>query len=134
MAEESPLTMVHFTVGELVWRRVKGWAAGSKLAPKALGPFRVLRVAGTLGQQVQVLALPQVGHKRTRQPLWVHAAQLAPYLGDYEPPELVYQQEEPEYDPQEAASPADVAPADVAPPPKRGRGRPRRVPARYRDQ
>jgi len=50
MAAESPLTMFHFAEGELVWRRVKGWASGSKMAPKALGPYRVLQVAGVLGQ------------------------------------------------------------------------------------
>ena len=50
MAAESPLTMFHFARGELVWRRVKGWARGSKLTPKALGPYRVMDVAGALGQ------------------------------------------------------------------------------------
>jgi len=50
MAAESPLTMFHFAAGELVWRRVKGWARGSKMAPKAVGPFWVILVAGVLGQ------------------------------------------------------------------------------------
>ena len=70
----DPTTLFHFQPGELVWRRAKGWLQGSKLQPKAVGPFRVLKFKGLLGQRVLVEALPQVHHKRRREPLWVHAA------------------------------------------------------------
>jgi hypothetical protein len=90
MAADSPKTMFHFSRDELVWRRAKDWAAGGKLQPKAVGPFRVIDVSGKLGQRVTIEALPQAHHKRKRRPLRVHAAQLAPYVGDYEEPELVY--------------------------------------------
>ena len=49
-----------------------------------------MKFKGLLGQRVLVEALPQAHHKRRRELLWVHAAQLAPYLGEYEAPELVY--------------------------------------------
>ena len=93
MAAEKPDILFHFQPGELVWMRAKGWAAGGKLKPKAVGPFRVLRVRGQLGQRVEVEQLPVEGQRKRRrpEPREVHAAQLAPYLGTYEEPELVYE-------------------------------------------
>jgi len=82
--------MFHFQPGEKVWQRVKGWAQGSKLQPRAIGPFVVKRVKGLLGQRVVIVQCPQPGQKRKRGELTVHASQLAPYVGTYEAPELVY--------------------------------------------
>ena len=56
-----PETLFHYQPGELVWRRTKGWSAGGKLAPKAVGPYRVLRVKGVLGQRVTIEAVPAPG-------------------------------------------------------------------------
>lgn len=77
--------MFHFQPGELVWKRAKGWAAGGKMAPKATGPYRVLRVRGVLGQIVTIEPLPDEGRRLRRRvmPTDIHAALLAPYQGGY---------------------------------------------------
>lgn len=86
MAGEYPATMFHFRVGQLVMRRSRHLG---KLVPKADGPYRVVTVGGLLGQRV---AITPVGPcpKRRRSMLEVHASQLAPYLGEYKEPDVVY--------------------------------------------
>lgn len=94
----APSTLYHFAVGDMVLRRAKAWAKGSKLAPKAEGPFRVVQVAGLLGQRVLIERVPDEdgGAKRRGrppQPVWCHAALLVPFQGGYEEPELIYEDE-----------------------------------------
>jgi len=55
----------------------------------------------------------------------VHASQLAPYLGDYEPPELVYEQDVP----LDVGPPEPPAPLEQEPPRLRQRRAPPEQPA-----
>ena len=48
-AAEAPTTLFHYRPGDLVWRKVKQWEKGGKLAPKTSGIYRVLKVRGVLG-------------------------------------------------------------------------------------
>ena len=46
-----PTTMYHFKPGQLVLRRVKRL---TKITPRAIGPYIVLKVGGQFGQKVTI--------------------------------------------------------------------------------